>query len=119
MENDYYKQIIIMRKDLNMRKGKLIAQGCHASLKATLENLDHPSVVAWLSGQFTKIAVSVDSEQELFDIMEKAKSANIITALITDSGKTEFNNVPTNTCIAVGPALHSELMKITGNLKLL
>lgn len=119
MENNYYKQIIVIRKDLNMRTGKMCAQSAHASLKATLENLDHPSVVAWLSGQFTKIAVSVDSEQELFDIMEKAKSANIITALITDSGKTEFNNVPTNTCIAVGPALHSELVEITGNLKLL
>ena len=113
------KQIIVIRKDLNMSIGKTCVQGCHASLKATLENLNHPSVIEWLSGPFTKIAVSVDSEQELFDILEKAKAANLITALITDAGKTEFNGVPTNTCIAIGPALHSDLVPITGNLKLL
>ena len=27
------KQVIVMRKDLGMRKGKMIAQGAHASLK--------------------------------------------------------------------------------------
>ena len=25
------KQVIVMRTDLNMRKGKMIVQGCHAS----------------------------------------------------------------------------------------
>lgn len=113
------KQMLVMRKDLNMRKGKLIAQGAHASMKATLENLAHPNVKEWLSGKFTKIAVSVNSEEELFAIMEQAKDAGLITALITDAGLTEFNGVPTNTCIAIGPATHEELKPITGNLKLL
>lgn len=27
------KQVIVLRKDLNMRKGKMIAQGAHASMK--------------------------------------------------------------------------------------
>lgn len=27
------KQIIVLRKDLNMRKGKMVAQGAHASMK--------------------------------------------------------------------------------------
>lgn len=30
------KQVIVMRKDLNMRKGKMIAQGAHASVDALL-----------------------------------------------------------------------------------
>mgnify|MGYP000017381213 CR=1 FL=1 len=113
------KQILVMRKDLNMRKGKLIAQGAHASLKATLENLDHPDVIEWLDGNFTKIAVSVDSEEELFDVLAHAVNSDLITALITDAGRTEFNGVPTNTCIAVGPASHEALTPITGHLKLL
>jgi peptidyl-tRNA hydrolase, PTH2 family len=113
------KQIIVMRKDLNMRIGKAIAQGAHASMKATLENMNHPNVKEWLSGPFTKIAVSVNSEEELFDVLNKAKDAGLITALITDAGRTEFNNIPTNTCIAIGPATHEELLPITGSLNLL
>ena len=31
------KQVIVMRKDLGMRKGKMIAQGAHASLRVLLE----------------------------------------------------------------------------------
>lgn len=33
------KQVIVMRKDLNMRKGKMIAQGAHASMKVLLDNM--------------------------------------------------------------------------------
>lgn len=119
MKENSMKQIIVMRKDLNMRTGKMIAQGAHASMKATLENLNHSNVKEWLSGPFTKIAVSVNSEEELFEVLNKAKDAGLITALITDAGKTEFNGVPTNTCIAVGPANHEDLVPITGHLKLL
>lgn len=113
------KQIIIMRKDLNMRKGKMVAQGAHASLKATLNNLNHPSVKEWLGSAFAKICVYVDSEEELFQVLNAAKKKKLITALITDSGKTEFNGVPTNTCIAVGPATDEELDGVTSHLKLL
>ena len=31
------KQVIVIRKDLNMRKGKMIAQGSHASGKEFLD----------------------------------------------------------------------------------
>lgn len=113
------KQILVLRKDLGMRCGKMCSQAAHASMKATLENLNHPNVKEWLSGPFTKIAVSVNSEEELFEVLNKAKDAGLITALITDAGKTEFNGVPTNTCIAVGPANHEDLVPITGHLKLL
>ena len=36
MEERAVKQVIVMRKDLNMRKGKMIAQGSHASVDALL-----------------------------------------------------------------------------------
>lgn len=113
------KQIIVMRKDLKMPRGKEIAQGAHASMKALLENPDHPSIIEWLKGPFTKIAVGVNSEEELLDVLKKAKEANIINTLVTDAGRTVFNGVPTNTCIAVGPATDEELKSITGHLKLL
>lgn len=120
MSTNYdYKQVIVMRKDLNMRKGKLIAQGAHASLGVTLKNLDHPDVKGWLAGRFAKIAVYVNSEEELFEIHDKALEEGILVELITDAGFTEFNGVPTNTCIAVGPGKVDEINKVTGHLPLL
>lgn len=142
------KQVIVMRKDLNMRKGKMIAQGAHASLGAILnlaygydgrgkdrEELtiardqvkrDYGQAVSdavfdYLTGasRFTKICVYVNSEQELLDIYNQVKAANLPNALIKDAGLTEFNGVPTLTCLGIGPAKDSEIDKITGKLPLL
>ena len=133
MENNT-KQVIVLRKDLKMRKGKMVAQGAHASMKAILDEgyvetaalgLDAfiipmcAEIENWLCGIFTKVCVSVDSEEELLYIYEQAKKADLICSLIQDSGLTEFGGVPTYTAVAVGPALREEVDKITGNLKLL
>lgn len=128
-EPRYAKQVIVMRKDLNMRKGKMIAQGAHASLAVlvdagTVENgaftlrLD-PATQAWLTGRFTKVCVSVDSEAALDEVVSRARAAGVPVALITDSGKTEFHGVPTKTCCAVGPAWTDDVDAITGGLPLL
>jgi PTH2 family peptidyl-tRNA hydrolase len=128
------KQVIVMRKDLKMRRGKEIAQGAHASLGALwliqrqggASGADRhkysESIIAaaleWIHGSFAKICVTVDSEQELLDIYNQADKAGLPAKLITDSGLTEFHGVPTNTCIAIGPAWSDDIDKITGNLKL-
>ena len=68
------KQVIVLRKDLNMRKGKMVAQGAHASMAAILTNAGtikkQADVKEWLGGSFAKICVSVDSEEELTQIYE-------------------------------------------------
>lgn len=129
------KQVIVLRKDLNMRKGKMVAQGAHASMKVILDEglfkqhtLDAipnefslfmtPEIEDWLTGMFTKICVSVNSEAELLNIHERAKEANIPTSLIMDAGLTEFKE-PTYTAVAVGPAEAEDVDRITGGLKLL
>lgn len=118
-KNQRYKQIIVMRQDLGMRKGKMIAQGAHASLAATLSNIDDPRVVAWLEGPFAKICVRVQSQEELEDVVRRAQDAGLIAHTIIDSGRTEFKGVPTMTCAAIGPDLPERLDPITGALKLL
>jgi PTH2 family peptidyl-tRNA hydrolase len=139
------KQVIVMRKDLNMRKGKMCAQASHASLgiftdmmtkkfmgnsskvplkdfklisyKIDVEN--QPAIVHWLENSFRKIVVGIDSEEELILLYKKAKSLRLPCVLIEDSGLTEFNGIPTNTCIAIGPAEEADIDKITNKLKLL
>lgn len=116
---DMIKQVIVIRKDLKMRRGKEIAQGSHASMAfllnsdATKEQIDE-----WLKGGQTKVCVSVDSEEELIDIQQKALEVNLIVNMITDLGRTEFNGIPTKTCLAIGPNNAEEIDKITGHLKL-
>jgi PTH2 family peptidyl-tRNA hydrolase len=125
------KQVIVMRKDLGMRKGKMIAQGAHASLKVLLDagRLDargdafaiplNPALSMWLGGRFTKVCVSVDSEAALDAIVERARAAGVPCALVVDAGHTEFHGVPTKTCCAVGPAWSEAVDAITGDLPLL
>ncbi len=127
------KQVIVIRKDLNMRKGKMVAQGAHASMKAVLDlmvdkndkmtlHLGQPGYEAmkdWLTGRFTKICVSVNSESELLDVYNKAKEKGLICSLITDAGLTEFHEVPTITCCAIGPVWSDEVDEITAGLSLL
>ena len=112
------KQIIVIRKDLKMRRGKEIAQGAHASLMAVLNKLDHPNVRQWLNEKFTKVTVRVDSEDALLAVYEQAKATGLICALIQDSGLTEFNGTPTFTTVAVGPDTDENLRPVTGHLLL-
>lgn len=119
------KQVIVMRTDLGMRKGKMIAQGAHASIKWLVDRMKQKKVIftaaesEWMQGAFTKICVQVGSEKELFEIYEKAKQAELDPSLIIDAGKTEFNGEPTPTCLAIGPCEAELVDKITGHLKLL
>ena len=113
------KQIIVMRNDLGMRKGKMVAQGAHASLGAVLQNREDPRVEEWLRGAFTKVCVRADSLEQLLDVADRAQKAGMIVYIITDNGRTEFGGVPTVTACAIGPDTDKNLQPVTGDLKLL
>lgn len=130
------KQVIVVRKDLKMRKGKLAAQAAHASMKVLLDfmekenlpgdqelwgfilDLDSP-LAFWLKGIFTKVVVSCNSEEELLELYSKAQDKELMCSLIQDAGRTEFHGEPTYTCIAIGPDYSNEIDQITANLPLL
>ena len=136
------KQVIVVRKDLHMKKGKLAAQVAHASLGAIIsvmsredvvdgcDNLDYSvdyllsvhedsPIEHWLMNSFKKVVLEVESEDELLAIYDKVKDTQIPSSLITDSGFTVFHGVPTNTCVAIGPAREEDIDAITGHLKLM
>jgi PTH2 family peptidyl-tRNA hydrolase len=127
---DSVKQVIVVRKDLNMRKGKLASQVAHASMKFLLDNNEAerndelvikltPAEATWLTGSFTKIVAGVDSEDALNQLVFKAEMEGIEVHKIIDVGRTEFNGIPTLTCAAFGPCESGIIDKITGNLKLM
>lgn len=116
------KQVLIMRHDLGMRKGKMVAQGAHASM-AFLAAQRHLRFTAaqsdWFKFGQTKICVRVESEAELLAIHEKALASGLTSHLIRDAGHTEFHGVPTLTCCAIGPNECAAVDAVTGHLKLL
>lgn len=114
------KQILAIRKDLNMRKGKCVAQGAHASLGAYLfaNRFNPQDAEKWMQTGHKKICVGVESEQELHDLHAKAMELQLPTFLVRDAGLTEFTE-PTFTAIAIGPAPSELIDTITGKLKLL
>ncbi len=118
MAEDFdHKQIIIVRNDLKLPKGKLAAQAAHASVEATLRS-DKRDVDVWRREGMAKIVLKVDTEKEMLACLQRAKDAGFASALITDAGHTVVEP-GTRTCIAVGPAKARALDEIFGNLKLL
>jgi PTH2 family peptidyl-tRNA hydrolase len=120
---DEVKQVIVMRKDLRMRRGKEIAQGAHAAMfflvKKALRKEDFTEAEkAWMEGLFTKVCVRIESDEGLLAIARAAEQAGLRVEIITDAGKTEFGGVPTRTCLAIGPDLASKIDAITGSLEL-
>jgi PTH2 family peptidyl-tRNA hydrolase len=127
------KQVIVMRRDLKMRRGKEIAQGAHASMmflsKLVQEHLRKSILVPaeiclsdaqaeWINGRFTKVCVQVPDEASLLAIAEEAKKAGLDCHIVTDSGLTEFNGVETKTCLAIGPDEAEKIDAVTGKLSL-
>lgn len=116
------KMVIVMRTDLGMGTGKMIAQAGHAVTQLILDNAytyEHGSVFeAWIQDGMKKVTLAVDSEQALLDIQQKAKEKFVKCYLITDAGLTQ-NEPGTKTCLALGPAKDKQMEKVTGSLKLL
>jgi PTH2 family peptidyl-tRNA hydrolase len=135
------KMVIVVRKDLNMRKGKIAAQAAHA---AHLWLLGHGRIdpqnfgpsddpvygtekgiefsqeeFLWLTGSYAKICVSVNSEAELLAIHERARAQGLTSELVVDNGHTEFHGVKTTTCLGIGPHFPEVFQGLTNHLSLL
>ncbi len=112
-----YKQVILVRQDLKLPKGKLAAQAAHASVEAVLKS-NKDIVQDWRDQGMAKIVLKVKDEKELVQYFQQAKDAKLTCSLITDAGRTVI--APgTKTCAAIGPDEEEKIDKITGKLALL
>jgi peptidyl-tRNA hydrolase, PTH2 family len=99
------KQVILMRTDLGISTGKMVAQAVHAG---SLIPGDGCAV----------IALKVESKEQMMGLADKASYAHLKVGCVSDAGHTE---VPpgTLTCCIIGPAEDKAIDKITGALPLL
>lgn len=138
------KQMIVVRRDLKMRKGKIAAQAGHACVEATLlalvrqgragelratpgddwiyldcpEGEPSTALTDWFDAGVAKVCVYVDSEEELLDLHRRAREMGFVSALIRDAGFTEFHGEPTYTCLALEPLYADQVDPLTGDLPL-
>jgi PTH2 family peptidyl-tRNA hydrolase len=117
------KQVIVVRKDLKMRRGKEIAQCSHASISFLTKKMQNNIPLTeventWLNDSFSKICLYVNSEEELLKVHNDALEKGLESNLITDSGRTEFHGVPTKTCLAIGPDYSVKIDEVTRSLPL-
>ena len=141
------KQMIVVRRDLKMRKGKVAAQAGHACVEATLmalaregrldevrvataqdgtmsrvflddEDTEPTPLSSWFDAGVAKVCVYVDSEEELLDLAARGRERGFVCALIQDAGFTEFHGEPTYTCLAFEPLAPEQVDPLTGELPL-
>ena len=137
------KQMIVMRRDLKMRKGKIAAQAGHACVEAVLMalaregrldqvrvtpsqnwvyldegNMEPTPLADWFDAGVAKVCVYVDSEEALLELAVKGREQGFICALVRDAGLTEFHGESTFTCLAFEPLPANLIDPITGDLPL-
>ena len=112
-----YKQVILVRMDLKMPRGKLVAQAAHACLAAVSES-SKSKLKRWNDQGSKKVVLRVESQNELVKFFKRAKKAKLKAALIKDAGLTVLRPA-TATCVAIGPDVEEKLDKITGDLRVL
>jgi len=111
-----YKQVIAVRSDLRMSKGKTAVQVAHAALEAYKKA--KPAIRnAWEKEGAKKVVVSVAGLDTLNDLKKRAGRKKLPVALIRDAGRTELPP-GTVTCLGIGPADEQKIDKLTGALKI-
>lgn len=110
------KQVILIRQDLRLPKGKMAAQCAHASTEAALES-NKKKLKQWRRQGSKKVVLKVKHEAELLSFYRKARESRLKTILIRDAGKTVLEP-GTITALAIGPDAEKRIDKLTGKLKM-
>jgi peptidyl-tRNA hydrolase, PTH2 family len=121
MSDDFrFKQVLVIRSDLEMGRGKAAVQCAHAAVSAAEEarNHLHSWWKSWMEEGQLKVAVKVPDLDSVLDLERKGRSKGIPAHLVRDRGLTQ---VPpgTITCLGLGPAPADIVDSLTGNLTLL
>jgi PTH2 family peptidyl-tRNA hydrolase len=111
-----YKQVIVIRSDLKLSKGKLASQAAHASISA-YKRAKPDAKKRWENEGQKKVVLMAKNIEELKKIKAKCDELKIPNILITDAGLTEVEP-GTTTALGIGPDDEKKIDKITGSIAL-
>lgn len=111
------KLVVVVRKDLGMRCGKIAGQVGHASILAFL-NMRLDEIDEWMEGGQKKIILKVSDETELLKIKKSADEKGLNVVKVHDFGLTQIEP-DTLTCIGIGPDKDEKIDEVTKGLSLL
>lgn len=119
IKNGKYKQVIVMRIDLKMSRGKIAVQACHASTECSdlVKKTNKKLWSEWKEYGAKKVILKVKTLSSLLTVYKKARKKLLPCILIQDKGLTEIP--PSTTCLGIGPCENDVIDKITGKLPLL
>ena len=102
--------------------GKIAAQCSHATLACykTLVRADpaHPVLKRWERLGQAKVALKVDTEEDMLMLQAQAVSLGLCAQVIHDAGRTQIAS-GSATVLGIGPAPKSKIDEVTGHLRLL
>ncbi|MGI0091052.1 MAG: peptidyl-tRNA hydrolase Pth2 [Nitrososphaerales archaeon] len=115
-----YKQIIVVRHDLKMGKGKLAVQVAHAAVSSAEQARKYKPMWydSWLRENQAKICVRVETEKELRLLKGRIDEAGIPNSIVQDAGLTQLEP-GTTSCLGIGPLPSDLADRYTGELKLM
>lgn len=130
------KQVIVVRRDLKLKRASLAALVAKASAEFFVDNNESsrndkltvkltPQESEWLMGGSTRIVLGVPSETVLRNLLMKAEIAGLSCYSVSASSSTsrdagDIGDVIEETlAVAIGPDDSDKIDQITGNLKLL
>jgi PTH2 family peptidyl-tRNA hydrolase len=115
-----YKMVMVIRTDLKMSKGKMIVQACHAAVESSevAKRENREIWKKWRNGSSKKVALRIESLEELLVLYNNTLQLKVSCALIKDAGLTELPP-GTTTALGIGPDKSEVIDKITGQLQLI
>ncbi|AET39719.1 aminoacyl-tRNA hydrolase Ecym_4699 [Eremothecium cymbalariae DBVPG len=119
------RMALVVRSDLQMTKGKVAAQCCHAALACYRLIAEEPSrdsynphmVSRWLSRGQAKITLKCPDKESMDELFANALALGINCYVVHDAGRTQIE-AGSATVLGLGPAPKAILDEVTGGLKL-
>ena len=117
------KMVIVVRRDLDMGRGKACAQSAHAALGVykRARRTDPDLVKAWEKlAASAKVVLRADSEGELASLAAAATAAGLPSKTIADAGRTQVAPGTVTALAVLGPAAAVDrVTAVDGRCKLL